>query len=160
MEDSGNMEQIRLYRPFTKAILTPDVLKEKLGEKQVRYQGYHELSYLHPNYFKPDKNVKGLLGLKEGERYCIVRFVSWNATHDIGKKGFSSEEKIRLIKELSKSLAVFITSEVNLPDEIKKYQIRLAPHLIHHALAFAEIIVSEGLPLPRNQAFWELRLCI
>ena len=144
MEDSGNMEQIRLYRPFTKAILTPDVLNEELGKKQVRYKGYHEISYLHPNYFKPDKNVKGLLGLKEGERYCIVRFVSWNATHDIGKRGFSSEEKIRLITELSKSLAVFITSEVDLPVEIKKYQIKLAPHLIHHALAFAEIVVSEG----------------
>ena len=51
MEDSGNMEQIRLYRPFTKAILTPDILKEQLGAKQIRFSGYHELCYLHPKYF-------------------------------------------------------------------------------------------------------------
>ena len=144
MEDSGNMEQIRLYRPFTKAILTPDILNEDLGGKQVRYKGYHEISYLHPRYFKPDINIKRLLGLNDSDRYCIVRFVSWNASHDLGKKGFSPEEKIRIINELSKSLTVFITSEVTLPAEIDKYRIKLPPHLIHHALAFADIVVSEG----------------
>jgi predicted glycosyltransferase len=144
MEDSGNMEQIRLYRPFTKAILTPDILKEELGSKQIRYKGYHEISYLHPNYFTPDINVKRLLGLKDTDRFCIVRFVSWNATHDLGKTGLTPKEKIGFVNELSKSLTVFITSEKELPDEIKRYQIRLSPHLIHHALAFAEVTVSEG----------------
>ena len=41
LEDSGNMEQILLYRRFTDAILTPDVLPEELGPKQIRYKGYH-----------------------------------------------------------------------------------------------------------------------
>jgi predicted glycosyltransferase len=144
MEDSGNMEQIKLYRPFTKSILTPDVLPEKLGEKQIRYNGYHEIAYLHPKYFKPDAGVKHLLGLKEDERYCIVRFVSWRATHDLGHSGFSSEEKMQLISKLSEKFKVFISSEAILPDTLKQYQIKLPPHLIHHALAFAEIVISEG----------------
>jgi hypothetical protein len=144
MEDSGNMEQIKLYRPFTKAILTPDVLPEKLGEKQIRYKGYHEIAYLHPKYFTPDVGVKQWLGLKEEEKYCIVRFVSWKATHDLGHSGFSSEEKMELIKKLSEKFKIFISSEAILPDALKQYQIKLPPHLIHHALAFAEIVISEG----------------
>jgi uncharacterized protein len=144
MEDSGNMEQIKLYRPFTKAILTPDVLPEKLGEKQIRYRGYHEIAYLHPKYFKPDASVKQWLGLKDDEKFCIVRFVSWKATHDLGHSGFSPEEKMELINRLNKKFKVFISSEAVLPDSLKQYQIKLPPHLIHHALAFAEIVISEG----------------
>jgi len=54
MEDSGNWEQMRLYIPFTKQVLTPYELKEELGPKQIRYLGYHELAYLHPRIFTSD----------------------------------------------------------------------------------------------------------
>jgi uncharacterized protein len=144
MEDSGNMEQIRLYRPFTKAILTPDILKEKLGEKQIRYTGYHELCYLHPNYFQPNEEFRKRLGLSDGEKYCIVRFVSWKATHDIGQGGFSYEEKVQLIKKLSDTFRVFITSEGALQEEFKKFKLSIPPQLLHHVLAYAEMVISEG----------------
>lgn len=144
LEDSGNMEQIVLYRPFTQAILTPDVLPENLGPKQIRYKGYHEIAYLHPDYFTPDPEVYAWLGLTEGEKYAIVRLVSWNATHDAGHKGLSNEDKVKLVRKLSKKMRVFITSEKELPDELKPYQIKIAPDKIHHALSFASIVVSEG----------------
>ena len=89
MEDTGNMEQVRLYKPFTKAILTPNILIKELGPKQIRYNSYHEIAYLHPSIFKPDISVKGKLGLNLEDKYCIIRFVSWNATHDAGHTGFS-----------------------------------------------------------------------
>ena len=144
MEDSGNMEQIRLYRPFTKAILTPDILQEQLGDKQVRYKGYHELCYLHPKYFQPDTDVKKLLGIKDNEKYVIVRFVSWKATHDIGEGGFSDGEKVLLIERLAGRFRVFITAEGALPGEFEKLRLSIPPQLLHHVLAFAEIVVSEG----------------
>lgn len=144
MEDSGNMEQIRLYRPFTKAILTPEVLPEKLGPKQIRYNGYHEIAYLHPKYFTPDPAVRDWLGLSPDEKFCIVRFVSWKATHDLGQKGFSADEKTELIRLLSSRYRVFISAEATLPEELKGFQIRLSPQLIHHALAFADLVLSEG----------------
>ena len=53
-EDTGNMEQILLYKPFSKVILTPHSFKRNLGKKQIRFNGSKELAYLHPNYFKPD----------------------------------------------------------------------------------------------------------
>lgn len=144
LEDSGNMEQIVLYRPFTETILTPDVLVEKLGPKQIRYNGYHEIAYLHPKYFQPNNQAYEWLGLEMGTPYAIVRFVSWNATHDLGHKGLTDQDKIKLIAELSKTRKVFISSEAELPPELEQHKIRLAPEQLHDALYFADIVVSEG----------------
>lgn len=144
LEDSGNMEQIVLYRPFTDAILTPDVLPEDLGPKQIRYAGYHEIAYLHPDYFTPNPDVYQWIGLKPGEKYAIVRFVSWNATHDAGHMGLTNEDKTRLVKKLSERMKVFITSERALSPELQPFQIKIAPEKLHHALSFASIVVSEG----------------
>jgi len=145
LEDSGNMEQIRLYRPFTKVILTPDVLPEELGKKQIRYKGYHELAYLHTSNFSPQLNIKQELDLALEDEYCILRFVSWQATHDVGHQGFSAEQKSELIAFiLDKGYKVLITSEAKLPIEMQQYQIILHPAQLHYALAAAKIVISEG----------------
>lgn len=144
LEDSGNMEQIRIYRPFTNVILTPDVLPENLGPKQIRYNGYHELCYLLPHYFKADPAVYQLLGIEPGQRYCILRFVSWRATHDKGHSGLTYNEKKTLAAQLSKYLKVYISSEAELPLEFTQYQINIPPEKMHDALAFAGLYIGEG----------------
>ncbi len=144
MEDSGNMEQIVLYRPFTDVILTPQVLPEQLGKKQIRYEGYHEIAYLHPDFFQPNEEVYQWLGLEKDEKYAIIRLVSWNATHDIGHKGLSNEDKIDVIKRLSQEMKVLITSEAPLPPELRQYRIKIAPEKLHHALYYAHLVISEG----------------
>ena len=58
LEDTFNFEQINLYKPFTKVILTGDYDHPLKSERKVvSYSGYHELAYLHPNRFTPDRNV-------------------------------------------------------------------------------------------------------
>ncbi|MCB0528975.1 MAG: hypothetical protein KDC65_10900, partial [Saprospiraceae bacterium] len=86
----------------------------------------------------------GWLGLNKGEKYAIVRLVSWNATHDAGHKGLSNEDKVKVVRKLSEHMRVFITSERELSSELKPFQIRIAPEKLHHALSFASIVVSEG----------------
>jgi hypothetical protein len=144
LEDSGNMEQIRLYRPFTKAIITPDVLPEDLGEKQIKYRAYHEIAYLHPNYFNPDSSIYKLLNINRNEKYCIIRFVSWNATHDEGQRGFSYNDKIHLVELLFSRIKVFISSESDLPDKFNPFKISIPPERMHDALYFASIVIGEG----------------
>ncbi len=144
LEDSGNMEQIKLYQPFTKVIITPDILKENLGDKQIRYRSFHELAYLHPNYFIPDDSIYKDLKISKKEKFCIIRFVSWKATHDEGQKGFSNNDKEQLIKLLYDKMKVFITSESDLPVELEKFKIRIPPERIHDALYYASLVVSEG----------------
>ena len=144
MEDSGNMEQIKLYRLFTEALLVPDVLPQDFGPKQIKYHANHELHYLHPDYFTPSKEIYNYLGINKDTPYCILRFVSWRATHDYGHTGLTAEEKKGLISYLSSKLKVFITSETPLPVVYKKYQISIPPEKIHDALAYADLVLSEG----------------
>ncbi len=144
LEDTGNMEQIRLYKPFADVILTPEVLPIDLGSKQIRYNGYHEIAYLHPDTFKPDPSVYQLLGLAEGEPYAILRFVSWNASHDGGHKGISAADKGKLVELLGQRVKVFISSEADLPEHLQAYAYRVAPEKLHDALYYASIVVSEG----------------
>ncbi len=144
LEDSGNWEQIKLYLPFSKAVLTPSVLFEDLGEKQIRYKGYHELAYLHPSLYTPSKNIYSFLGISPDEKYAVIRFVSWNATHDRGQGGLSYDEKKELITLLNAKMRVFISSEQELPEEFASYKIKIPPEKMHDSLAFADIFIGEG----------------
>jgi len=83
-----------LWLPFVTKILTPSCYRLNLGRKQLRYDGYKELAYLHPKYFTPDPDIPVEYGLAEGEAFAFVRFVSWNASHDIGQGGFSRAGRI------------------------------------------------------------------
>ena len=143
-EDTGNMEQIKLYLPFTNIVFCPRQLPEKLGKKEFRYDGYHELAYLAPKYFKPSEEVYKFLGINVKDKFAILRFVSWNATHDVGQAGFSAEEKDRIVEYLSKKYKLFISSESEVPEKFEKFKISIPPNKSHDALYFSELVVSEG----------------
>ena len=136
--------QYKLYSPFTEVVLIPSCFTKDLGIKQIRFDGYMELCYLHPKRFTADTSVLDLLGVKQDEKYVIMRFVSWNASHDIGHSGLSLEMKRNAVKELSKYAKVFISSEGELPEDLQKYQIKIPPEKMHDALAFATLFVGEG----------------
>ena len=144
LEDTGNMEQLFFSKPVSDVILSPQSLQVDLGRKHIRYNGFHELAYLHPNRFTPDISVLRELNVREGEPFVILRFVSWNATHDLGQSGLSLSQKSDLINEVSKYARVFISSEESLPPEIDKYAIKLAPNRLHHALFYAAMYIGEG----------------
>lgn len=129
---------------FSKTILTSKSYYNDLGKKHIKYNGYLELCYLHPNYFKLDSSILNILGVRKGEKYVVMRFVSWNASHDVGHSGLSLEMKRKAVNELSKYAKVFISSEGELPEDLKKYQIKIPPEKMHDALAFAALFVGEG----------------
>jgi len=134
----------KLTVPFATAIYTPACYQKNLGKKHQMFEGYMELSYLHPKYFTPDKKVLDLLNLQEGEKYAIVRFVSWEAIHDVGQSGISLENKKRLIKELSKHVKVFISSEGTLPEDLEPYRIRIPVDKMHDALYYSSLLFAES----------------
>ena len=135
-------EQIRLYLPFAASVCTPSCYRGDIGPKQVRYNGYHELAYLHPNRFTPNPAVLAELGLAEGDPFIIVRFASWQASHDVGQHGI--RDKVGLVKALEEYGRVLITSEGALPAELQEYQIRVSPEKLHDLLYYATLYVGEG----------------
>lgn len=144
MEDTGNMEQIRLYLPFTKRVLTSYAFHKDLGKKQINYRSFHELAYLHPKYFKADPDIFNILNIDKNEPYVIIRFISWNATHDEGQKGLDLVQKLRLVDLVSREHKVFISAEGDLPTELGKFKIQIPPEKMHDALAFAKLFIGEG----------------
>lgn len=145
-----SMEQIRLYLQFVDAVCTPACFKKDLGKKQVRYNGYIELAHLHPNYFTPSPAVLDEIGLSKEDKFIILRFVSWGASHDIGQHGI--QNKIRLVNELDRYGRVLITSEGGLGKELEKYKIRVSPEKMHDLLYYASLYVGEGATMATESA--------
>ena len=130
--------------PFTTNVLTPQCYYKDLGSRQSRFNGFMELCYLHPNYFQPDENVIKILRLEETQKYALIRFVSWNASHDIGHSGLDYRTKIELVRLISKHMRVFISSEKKIPDELIQYKIKISPDKMHDVLFYAALFVGEG----------------
>jgi len=153
LEDTFNFEQINLYKPFTEVILTADYEHPlTYDEKVISYAGYHELAYLHPNRFTPDRSVLNELGVKEDQKYVIMRFVSWQATHDAGHSGLSLENKVRAVRIFEKHARVFISSEADLPEKLKSNKIPIEPDRMHDAIAFASMLFGESSTMAEESA--------
>jgi len=129
---------------FADLVCTPSSFLKDLGEKQQKYNGYHELAYLHEEFFKPKPCVIEEEGLKVGDIFFIVRFVSWEAGHDYGQRGFDPAGKLELIRQLKSYGEVVISSEGPLPEEFKKQCITVPVENIHSFLYYASLYVGEG----------------
>ena len=132
------------FSKFSKTIVTPECLPVDFGLKHIKFNGYMELSYLHPNYFKGDDLIHKVLGLGKKDKYVLLRFVSWDASHDYGMKGLTYDLKVEMVQKLSKHCKVFISSEQKLPEVLKKYQIKISPYKIHDVLKYCSLFIGEG----------------
>jgi predicted glycosyltransferase len=137
-------KQIAIFKPFATEIHTPNWFGMELGDKQHRYSGFHELAYLHPDNFSPREEVLDLLGVSAGEPYFILRFIGWDATHDVGQSGISLANKRELVKQLLPYGQVFITSEYELEEEFKQYEYNIPKSYLHDALSYCTILIGEG----------------
>lgn len=152
LEDTFNMEQVGLYLPFTSVVLTGDYPHRSLGIKEIRYPGYHELAYLHPHWFQPDPSIFSDMGLKDGDRYAVLRFISWEASHDIGQSGFTYENKIKLVSELAKLLKVYVSAEGIIPTGLENMTLPVSPEKIHDLLYYAHLYIGEGATMAEESS--------
>ena len=138
--------------PLTSCLILSNSYRKKVRKQHIRIPSYLELAYLHPYYFKPNVGIKKILGISENVKYSIIRFVSWNAHHDIGHKGLLLENKIKVVEELSKYGKVFISSESELPDELMKYKINIKAENMHHVLSQASLFYGESATMAAESA--------
>ena len=144
------IEHYLLFAPFADVICTPSCYKRKVNpKKHVKYNGYKELAYLHPNQFKPDTAVLDELNLSKDDKFIIVRFASWNSAHDIADRGFkfkNEQEILDFLSKLENYGTVLMNSEIKLSSKFKKYML---PHLddLHSLLYYATLYIGEGATL-------------
>ncbi len=135
--------QNSLTFPFADTICTPDSFSNDLGRKQVRYPGYHEMAYLHPDRFTPDSAVASHIDHYSDGPLIVLRLVSWKAAHDVGQEGIIQVEQ--LVEKLERNGAtVVITAEMPLPTPLDDRQITVPPHAVHDLLYHADLFIGES----------------
>lgn len=154
--NEDDLDQIPLFARwavrFCDIHLAPAVCRVKGYERQTRhYNSYHELSYLHPDVFTPDKSELSNYIDPEAP-YFILRFAQLTAHHDAGKTGISDEIAQQLIELLSPLGRVYITSERPLSEGIEPFRINFPPTLMHHALAYAEMYIGDSQTMAAEAA--------
>lgn len=140
----------KITLPFSNVVLTPNCYEGNFGRKHIRFEGYFELAYLHPTYFKSNSNVLNEIGLSKEDKIIILRSVSWNASHDIADRGFTNI--LDTVRYLERYGPVLITSEKKLPPELEKYKINIQPERMHHLLYFANLYIGESATMACESA--------
>jgi uncharacterized protein len=141
----------RLVYPFADRVCVPDCYREEISGRCVRYPGYHELAYLHPNRFDPDPSVPEAAGVEANERFAVIRSVSWEAMHDIGDSGFSDiRDAVSRIE--ATGTRVLITAEAPLPNDLEPYQVSVPAQDVHHLLYYADVFVGESATMATESA--------
>jgi hypothetical protein len=134
----------KLSYPWADEILTPVVCDNgRWNEKSVKYNSYHELAYLHPDHFAPDRSVVEKY-FRTDSPYFLIRFAKLKAHHDSGIKGISTEIAQRLIDILNPYGRVFISSERELEPQFEPYRIHIKPIDMHHVMAFADLYLGDS----------------
>jgi predicted glycosyltransferase len=138
--------------PLAHSVCTPDCYQGRVRGVHRTYAGYHELAYLHPRRFTPDPARLAPFGVSSGEPYSILRFVSWQAIHDVNEKGLSGTQKRHLIEVLERHGKVLISSEASLSPDLDRWRVKGPTADIHHLLAFAQMIVGESATMSSEAA--------
>jgi uncharacterized protein len=128
---------------LTNVLLTPSCFVEHLGRKHITVDSYKEFAYLHPDHYQPRDDVYDLLGIPHGADFVIMRFNGFEASHDVGSSGFTDDQRVRLVRELGKHAHVFISTECELPEEIKDRILRIPKSRAHDAMYYARLVVTD-----------------
>ena len=134
----------KLSYPWADEILTPMVCDNgRWNKKSVKYNGYHELAYLHPNNFTPDRSIVEKY-FPTDTPYFLIRFAKLKAHHDKGIKGIDTDIAQKLINLLLPHGRVFISSERELEPIFEPYRINIRPIDMHHVMAYADLYLGDS----------------
>lgn len=103
--------------------------------RTIRYAGYHELSYLHPSRFTPDRALALANGVAEHGRTYFIRLVSWRANHDVGERGIDAAGLTRIVASLGRDAKLLISAEGALPSELEPLRYAGDKSRVHHVMA-------------------------
>lgn len=130
--------------PFATGIVIPSCLRyRKWKKKRVFHNSYHELAYLHPDNFCPDKQVLKKYKL-EPWTYVLLRSSALKAHHDLKIKGLAGTAWQR-VYELLKAYMIISSKEGD-----KDH--RVDPWDMHHVMAFSKMLVSDSQTMTMEAA--------
>ena len=135
----------KMFFPIYTGVICPECCSAwKWEQKKIAYPSYHELGYLHPNQFTPDRQKVEQYGIDTSKPYILVRFAQLTAHHDVGIHGINTEIAERMIEMLKPHGRIYITSERPLEPQFEQYRIHINPLDMHHVMAFASLYIGDS----------------
>jgi predicted glycosyltransferase len=154
-DDTENKLGHYLIKPFAQIFVRPKCVPPAQGKNLLKYNGFKELAYLHPNHFTPDKNALEPYNLSPYE-YVFIREVS-SASLNYRRAEMGKLSKIlTYLKE--KELKILLSLEdKSLIDLFKDHCIILKEPVedIHSLLHFAAFTMSSGDSMARESCLVE-----
>ncbi len=134
----------RIAHPFADEIYTPECFYKNLGRKQRRYNGIHELSFLHPAVFQKEPSVlEPYPGLESGQ-YLLIRLSAWNTLHDRKQSGIG-QSIYRFVERFASSFRIIISAEEKkVPPGLENHVRAIRAEDFHQIIAQARFVLSEG----------------
>lgn len=134
----------RLSYPLASAILNPCVCNSgRWDNKAIKYHSYHELAYLHPDHFTPDRKIVEQY-LSPDKPYFLIRLAKLTAYHDNGIRGIEADMAEKIIQLLKPHGTVYISAERELESQFEKHRIVINPLDMHHVMAFAQLYIGDS----------------
>jgi len=156
----------RIAHPFASRIYTPRCFWKPLGPKQRRYAGYHELAFLHPARFTPQRSVLERLMVNRAspgapastpantaantaahpapKEYVVIRTSAWNTLHDIGQSGLGTHFDDLMALLLPRYSVYIVPEGGQLAARWAAHRLTVPPDEYHDVLAFAALVITEG----------------
>jgi predicted glycosyltransferase len=138
--------------PLSDYVITPDCYTGTVRGNHLTVKSIQELAYLHPNRFTPNPDIVRQAGIDPDSKYFVVRFVAYEASHDIGTNSLPLEKKLELVRELKKRGRVLVTSEKEVPAELREHRMSIPASHMHHVLAYSRLLVGESATMAAESA--------
>ena len=136
--------------PLATHIHVPRAYSGKLSAKFTRYDGYHELAYLHPDIFTPNPEKLKQYNLNPSQPYILIRHVARNSHHDYNDYGIIDLGHV--VKSLEPYGQIVISSEMPLPPHLQHYGIDANFADVHHVLAHASLYFGDSATMASEAA--------
>ncbi|MDA7625734.1 DUF354 domain-containing protein [bacterium] len=135
----------KLSYPWCSHILSPVVCDNgKWERKSIKYEGYHELAYLHPDNFTPSIEKVKQYNIATDKPFFLIRFAKLTAHHDEGIQGINDKLALEIINILKPNGQIYITSERELSPEFEPYRLAIDPLDIHHVMSFSSLYIGDS----------------
>lgn len=134
--------------PLASVLMCPESCSAgRWANKAVKYNGYHELTYLHPKY------IDGAINKSiETKRKFLLRLAKLTAYHDTNNTGIDNAVAHKIINKLKAKGEVYISAERELPNEIKELKLKIKPSNILKFMSEVDLFVGDSQTMAAEAA--------